>query len=219
MNKLVKKNSLSTRKAILAELKVNGAEDAESLGTKFGLTAMAVRQHLYALEVEGDVEHVAVKQPVGRPKKKWALTEQANSHFANSHATLAVELIDVVKRTFGEQGLEQLVRVRAADQIKLYADKTDQAKTLAAKLGILAQIRSEEGYMAAVCEADEAGAYLFVENHCPVCEAAKSCTGLCSSELAVFQSVLGQKVCVERQEHILFGARRCVYLCKDMTSA
>ena len=123
MNKQMKKNSLSTRKAILAELKVNGAEDAEFLGQKFGLTAMAVRQHLYALEAEGDVAHVAVKQPVGRPKKKWALTEQANSHFANSHATLAVELIDIVRRTFGDDGLDQLVQARSIDQIKFYSDK------------------------------------------------------------------------------------------------
>lgn len=201
----------------MAELKVNGAEDAEALGTKFGLTAMAVRQHLYALEGEGDVRHVAVKQPVGRPKKKWALTEQANVHFANSHAALAVEIIDVVKRTFGKKGLDQLVQVRAVDQIKYYAGKVGQAETLAAKLELLAQIRSEEGYMAAVCEAEKVGAYLFVENHCPVCEAAKSCTGLCSSELTVFQSVLGKKVRVERQEHILLGARRCVYLCEDIT--
>lgn len=216
MNKQMKKNSVSTRKAILAELKINGAEDAETLGHKFGLTAMAVRQHLYALEAEGDVEHVAVKQPVGRPKKKWALTEQANIHFANSHATLAVELIDIVKRTFGEDGLDKLVQARAADQIKFYSDKVGKAEMLSDKLAMLAQIRSEEGYMAAVCEADKAEAYLFVENHCPVCEAAKSCTGLCSSELTVFQSVLGQKVHVERQEHILLGARRCVYLCEEI---
>ncbi|MBL4907331.1 MAG: hypothetical protein JKX94_07765, partial [Sneathiella sp.] len=79
-------NGKSTRKALLSELKMNGPQDADSLAKRFGLTAMALRQHLYALEAERDVQHVAVKQPVGRPKKKWGLTEKANRHFADSHA-------------------------------------------------------------------------------------------------------------------------------------
>ena len=50
-----------------------------------------------------------------------------------------------------------------------------------------------------------------IENHCPVCSAARACTGLCANELQVFQDVLGDEVRVAREEHILQGARRCVY--------
>jgi predicted ArsR family transcriptional regulator len=35
--------------------------------------------------------------------------------------------------------------------------------------------------------------------------------GLCASELDLFQEVLGPDVKVEREEHILAGARRCRY--------
>jgi predicted ArsR family transcriptional regulator len=54
------------------------------------------------------------------------------------------------------------------------------------------------------------GSFLLIENHCPICAAATACTGLCARELEVFQRVLGQ-VTIERTEHILAGARRCVY--------
>ena len=55
------------------------------------------------------------------------------------------------------------------------------------------------------------GALLLVENHCPICVAAKACQGFCRSELALFRETLGDKVSVERHEHIVSGARRCVY--------
>ena len=53
------------------------------------------------------------------------------------------------------------------------------------------------------------GDYLLLENHCPVCSAARACQGLCASELELFQRVLGPGVTVVREDHILAGARRC----------
>ena len=72
-----------------------------------------------------------------------------------------------------------------------------------------ARIRTEEGYL---CEAKRDGAdFLLMENHCPVCEAARACTGLCRQELELFRTTLGPGVTVEREDHILAGARRCAY--------
>jgi predicted ArsR family transcriptional regulator len=66
--------------------------------------------------------------------------------------------------------------------------------------------------MAAVeAESGTGGGFLLVENHCPVCAAARTCQGLCASELEVFRRVLGPDVTVERSDHILAGARRCAY--------
>jgi predicted ArsR family transcriptional regulator len=49
-----------------------------------------------------------------------------------------------------------------------------------------------------------------VENHCPVCAAARACQDLCRSELDIFRAVLGGAA-VERTDHIVAGARRCAY--------
>jgi predicted ArsR family transcriptional regulator len=55
------------------------------------------------------------------------------------------------------------------------------------------------------------GSFLLAENHCPICAAARACQGFCRSELELFKAVLGKRVTVERQDHILAGARRCAY--------
>ncbi|MNT17371.1 hypothetical protein D3C72_1525150 [compost metagenome] len=83
------------------------------------------------------------------------------------------------------------------------------AKSLKARLERLVDVRCAEGYMA---ELRQDGAdFVFIENHCPICSAAKACMGFCRSELALFRNVLGETVRIEREEHILAGARRCAY--------
>ena len=58
---------------------------------------------------------------------------------------------------------------------------------------------------------DADGALLLVEDHCPICAAARSCQGLCASELEVFQEAMGDEVELTRTDHIIAGARRCAY--------
>eukprot|EP01034_Spumella_vulgaris_P034247 gene34247-42231_t len=78
-----------------------------------------------------------------------------------------------------------------------------------------AVLRDAEGYMAET-EVQPDGSLLLIENHCPICAAATSCQGFCRSELQVFQRVLGEGCQVERAEHLLSGARRCVYVIRPV---
>ncbi len=199
------------RAAVLDLLKREGPISADSLAARLDITAMAVRQHLYALAEAGEAAFAEQARPRGRPVKLWRATAAADAHFADSHAGLAVDLIQQVKKAFGEEGLDRLLRLRNADLEKAYRAKTDNAQTLKAKLDALAKIRSAEGYMAEVRREPETGHWLFVENHCPVCAAARLCTGLCREELALFHRVLGKDIKVERLSHILAGAGRCAY--------
>ena len=64
--------------------------------------------------------------------------------------------------------------------------------------------------MAEVVEDDDGG-LLLIEHHCPICDAAKACQAFCSTELELFQAVLGPDVSVKREQHLLSGSERCVY--------
>jgi predicted ArsR family transcriptional regulator len=52
---------------------------------------------------------------------------------------------------------------------------------------------------------------LLIENHCPICAAARACQNFCRAELEVFRQALGEGAEVTREEHLLLGARRCAY--------
>lgn len=198
-----------TRRDILDRLKSDGPSDAAGLAEVLGVTAMAVRQHLYDLQAEGLVLAREVPRPVGRPAKLWELTEAADRYFPDAHADLAVGLIDSLRQTLGEDGLNAVIVARSETQKNAYRAELDRHGDLLGKLGALAALRTREGYMAAVT--NDGDGYLFVENHCPICSAAKACTNLCAMELDVFRAALGTDFAVERTDHILAGARRCAY--------
>jgi len=199
-----------TRRAIVKLLKTDGPLGSAQLAKRLGLTAMAVRQHLYALQSEKLVTAEERPVPVGRPAKFWHLTREADRLFPEAYAELNVALINALKDTFGDEGLDRVLVSRSARQQSNYAKRIRPADPLEKKLSELARVRTEEGYMAEV-KSEDGGSYLLVENHCPICAAANACQGFCATELDLFRSVLGPSVEVERVEHIVSGDRRCAY--------
>jgi len=202
-------SSGKTRRAIVKRLKADGPLDSARLARRLGLTPMAVRQHLYALQREKLVTAEERKGPLGRPAKYWQLTREADRLFPDAYAELSVALIGALGDTFGEAGVQRVLESRCAAQRTAYRARIDASAPLGDKLRALAKQRTEEGYMAEVRR--DGDGYLFIENHCPICAAASVCQGFCSTELDLFREVLGPEVAVERGEHIVSGDRRCVY--------
>ncbi len=209
--KLAKKPlTIRTRRAIVHLLKQEGALDAQALAARLHLSAMAVRQHLYALQEEHLITYHEAPRPLGRPAKLWQLTSAADRLFPEAYAELTVSLLTSVTEAFGAAGLERLLDVRTHQQIVAYRQQLAGQDTLRQRVETLAAIRTDEGYMAEV-QAQADGSFLLIEKHCPICAAAVACTGLCGKELEVFRAVLGQDVVIERMEHMVVGARRCTY--------
>jgi predicted ArsR family transcriptional regulator len=184
--------------------------DAAQMGERLGLTAMAVRQHLYELQQEKLVAAEERPVPLGRPAKYWQLTREADRLFPDAYAELSVALIDALGDAFGDAGLKRVLESRCTRQKMDYSKRIGPSLSLKEKLQKLALIRTEEGYMAEV-KSQRNGIFLLVENHCPICAAANACKEFCTTELELFRSVLGPKVAVERVEHIVSGDRRCAY--------
>src|ERR1051325_4006550 len=182
-----------TRRAIVKLLKTDGPLGSAHLAERLGLTAMAVRLHLYALQSEGLVTAEERPSPVGRPAKFWRLTREADRHFPEAYAELSVALIDAMQETFGAEGLNRVLVSRCARQRSDYSKRIRPGDSLKKKLGELARVRTEEGYMAEIKRGAD-GSFLLVENHCPICAAANACQGFCSTELDLFRSVLGPGV-------------------------
>jgi predicted ArsR family transcriptional regulator len=202
--------TIRTRRIIINLLKQEGAMDSQALAKHLEISPMAVRQHLYGLQEEQLVTYSEEPRPMGRPAKLWQLTGAANRFFPNGYADLTLSLINSVTEVFGEDGLERLIEVRTRQQIATYMAPISKNQSLGEKLETLAKLRTDEGYMALVQQQGE-GKFLLIENHCPICAAATACTGICTQELEVFRSVLGENVLIERTEHIINGARRCTY--------
>ncbi len=208
------------KEQILYLLKMQGATSATDLAEQLKLSPMAIRQHLQALRGEGLVAYSEQRRPIGRPVKLWQLTDRTLTIFPDSHADLMVEFLKSFESVLGEAELEKVLAERTRRQIQGYRvqfatlEGDDSANSVPSRLDRqvqrLAEIRTKEGYMAeAIAQPD--GSWLFVENHCPISEAAHTCRLLCRSELEVFTTLFGPHINIKRVEHIMAGDRRCAY--------
>ena len=200
---------MKTHEKIIQLLKIQGPLTAKTLAAELGLTTMGVRQHVQALEESGEVDFKDEKAARGRPTRYWFLTEQSNSHFANRHDELTVQLIDSVITLFGDDGLEKVIAHRETETMSNYRVALADRYGIKEKLDMLAKLRTDEGYMATVEQ--EGDVFWLLENHCPICAAASKCLNFCRSELEIFQALLSEVATVSREEHIIEGARRCAY--------
>ncbi len=202
-----------TIERLLFLIKTRGPQTAVALGELVGTTSVAVRQHMEKLAKKGLVTNEDRRESVGRPKKYWELTEKGDQRFPDRHADLTLEMINSVVETFGQEGLDKLIAKRELRSLNTYRTKLSKFSDLKSKVAELANIREVEGYMAEVEDTEDG--YLLHENHCPICVAATSCQGFCKSELNLFRTVLGEGASVERESHIVSGARRCSYRISD----
>jgi predicted ArsR family transcriptional regulator len=199
-----------TKRRIVERLKRVESATASDLAAEFGLTDTALRQHLDALEEAGQVSRSMI-EPAGRgrPPVHWQLAPAAAEAFPDRHGELTVDLIGSMRSTLGERALERVLAARADRQTAAYVQSLAGVIDLGDRLQRLAELRSDEGYLAEALADD--GAFTLIEHHCPIREAAAECGGLCDAELDVFQRALGSGVTVTRTQHVLAGDRRCAY--------
>ena len=201
---------MNTSDHILFLLKTRGPSTAQQLARQLQLTSMGVRRHLEQGQEKGLLLTEDRADKVGRPARYWLLSEAGHARFPDRHSDLTVQLIGQVRTLFGEAGLDKLITAREALSEASYSTRMAGSKTLSQRVATLVEARDAEGYMAQM-EPQADGSFLLIENHCPICAAATECQGFCRSELDVFRRTLGPGSSVEREEHALAGARRCVY--------
>lgn len=197
-----------TRRQILVLLKKRGPLDVASLAETLGLTGMAVRRHLDALERSGACVAAIERRPVGRPRRLYRLTPEGEELFPRRYDTLALQVLEDLEETSGRGAVDALFERRAERMVEEYRAETGTEMPKA--LAELSRLRDEAGYMCDWRENDEGG-YLLVESNCAVHRIADRYPKVCAMELNLFRQALGDDVTVERLTHIASGDATCTY--------
>ena len=161
---------------LLYTLKSRGPLATSALARALGITVVGIRQHLAKLRAEGLVAFEDQAGEIGRPKRFWRLTAKGHGRFPDTHGDLTVNLIGGIRSVFGEAGLDRLIEARQEAAVAAYRRSLEPCSGLEDRVRTVARLRTEEGYMAEF-EAEPDGSFLLIENHCPICAAAKTCQG------------------------------------------
>jgi predicted ArsR family transcriptional regulator len=179
-----------SERRILETLKRHGPKTAGELSTLVGGGAVGMRAHLRRLHAAGLVTHEVERRRLGRPVRRFRVTEAADALFARGYDSLAVALSEAVVAEWGEHGLERILGRWSAGL------ERDLGAQLPAppgeRLDALAAAQSRSGFMASIERT--AGGTVLVERNCPIAAVASRFPILCQHEAALHSRVLGREV-------------------------
>ncbi len=199
-----------TRLRILGLLKADGPSDARSLAARLKISPMAVRHHLQALRAENTISYREELRPFGRPAKMWKLREQADAHFPDAHAELSVGLLRAIRLELGERRLRGLLSALAREHSEALLRRMRARASFASRLKAFVAEQVRQGFIPRA-RTWEDGSILLELNHCPIRTAAAECPELCEAEREFLRLLLGGDCEIRRMDHVLTGARNCVY--------
>jgi DeoR family suf operon transcriptional repressor len=194
------------RSQILLEIKKSQPITAKQLGTRFGVSANAVRRHLKELELEGMVQFVREQNGLGAPAFAYQLTSQGESLFPNGYRDALTELLAQVAEKDGRGAVVEMFEARYAQlgrRLKAELEATPNEQRLQA----VARVLTEEGYMAEWRE--DAGVFHLSEHNCAMRAVVDRFPEICAVEERFLKDVLGAEV--QREAHIVRGCNACEY--------
>ncbi len=214
---MVNQEETSTRRQIVNLLRTAGPLTVADLGERLGITHVAVRRHLTALERDGLVTSTQERLPMGRPTRKYELTDAADDLFPKKYGALSLDVLDFLAEQDPEQKLiDAFFARRGQELVRHYGPHVAEKHDLVGRVARLAEVQAANGYLADWAKAD--GEVLELrEFNCPVHAVSRKYPHACQHELTFFRTVLGTED-VNRVECIAKGGSCCRYEIRPVSS-
>lgn len=206
----------STKQDILQHLLKQGQANTHELSEQLQVTPQAIRRHLKDLETEGLILFESVQSGTGRPQHVYQLSRAGRDRFPDHHDTFAIDLLDTLSETVGQEQMRVILRKQWERKALEYQQKLGRG-TLAERVAKLVKLREAEGFMAEYYPMPEdadpmkATRFILTEYNCAISQVAETFPSVCDNELEMFAVAL--KDCqVERTHWLVNGEHRCGYL-------
>ncbi len=194
----------STRRQILDLLKKRGGMTAKELGDALGITSMAVRRHLAALERDDLIAAATVRRPMGRPSFVYSLTALADDLFPKNYPQLAISVLDDIRALDGDAKIDLLFK-RREDRLFAAYSPDMEGKDLEGRVIELTRIMDENGYLSDYTRLD--GSFRLTWHNCAIYKIAQHCPEACEHHLSLVSRLLNAEVV--REAHSVKGDPSC----------
>jgi DeoR family transcriptional regulator, suf operon transcriptional repressor len=202
----------STRSKVLEALKKSDGLTADQLAEIVGVTSMAVRKHLAALERDGYVETTISRRAVGRPAHLYRVSPRAEGVFPKHYDAVISDLLEDLVEIDGVEKVEALLARRGERTKRVLRRYIDPRSPLAERVAALTRAMDEIGYLASWESLDD-HRYIIKLYNCAIDLVAEQFPAVCRHEASMFRDVLDADV--ERGCHMLTGDHMCSYLVQE----
>jgi DeoR family transcriptional regulator, suf operon transcriptional repressor len=201
-----------TRTDILHALKRADGLSVDQLATSLGITSMAVRKHLAALEREELITSSVVRRPIGRPARVYRLSRHSDDLFPKDYDSIAVEFLSDLVAMDGPEKVDHLFNRRAERTFAYLEERVSMATTFDERVAALAEGMDELGYLAH-WEQTGPGTYAVSQYNCAIQRIASTFPQACFYELETYRRLLDADV--YRSCHMMAGDHMCCYVIKQ----
>lgn len=198
----------STKQKIILLLKKNEIMTVAELSKQMGITPMAVRQHLMALEKKDLIKYDIKKYGIGRPVFLYKLTDRASSIFPKSYGKFISDILMAVEKLDGKKKVDKIFKARKERLLVETQKELAVCKTFSERVSKLSEHLEKDGYMVELTEADDR--FFLKQFNCPLAGVPEEFNQTCKFEYELYKDLLGNEV--KRQQCQREGDPSCTYL-------
>ncbi len=198
-------NTLGATQRSLLRLMLKAKEGAtiDTIVKGLKITKTAVYQHINTLEKNGYIKKFTQQKTQGRPSQRYVLSEEGIHLFPKQYAWFSELLIQKLKQTLGDEGLEEMMRELGTQVASSMQHKVKQQDPLD-RLKSISNIMNDIGYESTVSSEND---HVISACNCVYHDLAKEIPEVCAFDIALTSALSGQKV--EHLECMVRGGTCC----------
>ena len=169
----------------------------DELALHLTVTKTAAKEHILKLENYGYVRFVDAKGLVGRPRRRYLLSEMGHDAFPKQYSWLSNVLLELLAQDMGSDGVSRLMK-SLADKVAIsMKNKFVGASSPADLLNRINGVMNDLGYQTSVKQSDLRKGAILEATNCVYHSVAKQHPELCAFDVQFLKNVSGLNVRLE----------------------
>lgn len=169
----------------------------DELAAHLEITKTATKEHILKLEAHGYLTFVDSKGSVGRPRRRYLLSEEGHDVFPKQYSWLSNVLLELLAQDLGGEGLSDFMMNLANKVSRSMDGKFKGATSSAELLARINAVMNELGYQTVLKQSDLRKGAVLEATNCVYHAVAKQHPELCGFDVQFLKNVSGMNVKLE----------------------
>jgi predicted ArsR family transcriptional regulator len=163
----------------------------EEIASHLEISKSAAKEHLLKLEGLGFLSYVDSKGHVGRPRRRYLLSEQGHDAFPKQYSWLSTALLELLAHDLGPRKVSELMAELADQTAEAMRAKFEAAKNSAELFAIVTETLNELGYRSTLKQSDLRKGAVIEATNCVYHSVAKKHPELCRFDVKFIENATG----------------------------
>lgn len=184
----------------------------DEVSSHLGITKTAAREHILKLENHEYLGFKDSKGSVGRPRRRYLLSEAGHDAFPKQYSWLSNVLLELLAEDMGTEGVTRIMKSLADKVAGSMESKFANASSSAERLARINEVMNDLGYQTSLKQSDVRKGAILEATNCVYHSVAKQHPELCTFDVQFLKNVSGLNVRLE--SCIARGADVCRFCLK-----